>query len=243
MASTSYGVGQYVAAEGHVVLTGRGYPADATRRGVVSCHSNTTSGLSATREPSHQPHLYALADFGLPVISTDLGSIAGAFGNDTARTRVGQAWTYVKSPFGAKTDKMLLFGISGGSLAALNYARQNPTNVAAIALLLPLVNIQDAYDNRGFASQIETAYSNAWAANAATHDPAATGNQAALSGIPIKLWYSTDDAYAVASVVTAYATAVNNAGGSATTASMGAVGHTASALDSRDVLDFLGPYA
>lgn len=241
MARTEYSRGSYVASEAHIGIEGRHYVRSATKRGIVACHGNSQTALTALTDSDHRPPYFGLADRGLCVGSADLGSTAGTpqWGNDTVRTRVGEVWAYLQSRFGAKTDKMLLLALSGGTPAALNYARQNPSNVAAIALLIPIPNVQDAYDNRGFSASIETAYGSAWAASAATHDPAASGNQAALAGIPIHAWTSSNDTAAVASVVNAYAALV---GGSMAVSSMGAIGHSTSALNPNDVYDFFAPY-
>lgn len=228
--------GAYVAAESHVTLAGAA-PAGAVR-GVISCHGSGVLGPAwAMTDPNVAALNQLLASQGFPVICPDLGG-GNTWGNDTSVTRVGQAWTQVVAE-GAKADKVLLLGGSMGTLTALNYAKANPTNVAAIALVLPIVDLQDAHDNRGFTAVSETAYGGnaAYLTALAAHNPAV--NTASFAGIPIKLWYSTDDPYAFPATVTAFDTAI----ASATSQTIGANAHTTAGLDPYQVLDFLRPYS
>ena len=113
-------------------------------------------------------------------------------------------------------------------------------SVAAIALITPVVDVDDIHDNNrnGYAAEIEARYGGLAAFDAAlpTHNPVAFAGQ--LAGIPIKVWISSNDPVVIPATVDAFA-----AGSGAAVASLGAVGHTAGALDGADVASFLLPHA
>lgn len=221
------------------------YSIPTSRKGVVACHSSTGNAPTSFSQADWQNHSARLSDY-FHYIAADLVN-AQNWGTDAAQSRVADSWSYLQTTRGVPSSKTLLFALSMGALAALNWAFDNPTKVAAIALIIPITDLKDAHDNRGFSALIESAQAygshSAYLAAEPTHNPSATGRQAALAGIPIKLWYSTDDPAAVASVCLAWAASMNSQGGNVTTTSMGAVSHTASALDPEQVAEFLLAYA
>lgn len=249
MTTWSRGVGQYVASETHRAAWDRKTKPGA--RAVIyvqGSHGTATSTLNSERAD-----IAALTRAGFIVVWGDLSQTAsqGTFGNTTAQTRIGQLRTFVQgagSPLQAAAGKVHIFAASGGVAAALNYARANPANVASIVGLGPLVDLQDLYTNRLPQSgvtqaEVDTAYGGSVAASYATHNPSASGNQAALSGVPIKLYYSTDDPFIPPSTVTNYQSLVQAAGGTCEIQSLGAVGHTDTGLsyegiETGDVADF-----
>lgn len=234
---TSYGVGRYVASEADVILRGRFAKPTTSKRGIVWCHERGALANFLQVEPLLGAELLTRA--GLPIIAADLGGTA-TWGNDTEQARTQQAWDYLVTAAGCASDKVLLYGMSMGAPGALNWARANPTKVAAVALVLPITDLIGFHDANlgGYATEIETAYGGlaAWNAAKAAHDPLT--HAAEYAGIPIKLWYSTDDSLALPANVTAFAAASG-----ASTQSMGAQGHTAQGLDAAQVLEFLGAYA
>lgn len=241
----SSGVGAYVASEWHYAVWGR-LPS-SVRRGVISLQgSHSLASVLQTATTEDRLRADALAQAGYVVICGDLAQTTsqGTFGNSTAQTRVGQLKTYVQGafPYPAASGKVHLVAGSGGATAALNYARANPTLVASMYLIVPLVDLQDFFTSRtdGTVTQAEVnaAYGGSVAASYATHNPSASGNQAALAGVPMKLVYSTNDLYVPAATVTSYAALVNAAGGSAVAVSQGAQGHSGLGVDPVDVARF-----
>lgn len=188
----------------------------------------------------------ALADAGFVLLAGDIGQPAGetTVGNSTSVTRTGQLKTYIQGSFAmpAASGKVGIFATSGGGLAALNYARANPTLVSCIGLGSVPTNVEQAHDedNAGFAALIDGAYTNhaGYVAAMPAGNPHGTGNQTALAGIPIKMWNSSNDPYNCASMNAAYATLINNAGGTASTVSLGAVGHSITGIDAAQVAAF-----
>lgn len=221
------------------------YAIPSTRRGVVACHSSTGDAAACFSQADWKNHTARLAEF-FHLIAADLTNPQN-WGNDDSQDRAEDSWTHLQSKRGVPSSKCLLLALSMGALTALNWAHDNPTKVAAIALIIPVVNLKDAHDNRGFDTLIDSA--SAYGSHAAylsaepTHNPSATGRQAALAGIPIHIWYSTNDPVYTPTVISDFVTAVNAVGGNATATSMGAVLHTASGLNPDEILDFLLPYA
>jgi pimeloyl-ACP methyl ester carboxylesterase len=247
---TSRGVGQYVASETHDLVWAR--QAKQGLRLVVTCQGSHSLADSVLTADSWQ-RTQVLCDAGFVVICGDLSQTAsqGTFGNDTAQTRVGQLRTFatgtgVPVP---TSGKMHLIGGSGGCTAAINYARANPQNVASMYLIAPLADVENFYSNWTDATitqaEVNKAYNNgvddggtAYTAAMPAHNPSRAGNQAALSGVPMRLAYSTNDPYIPVSTVTNYQSLITAAGGSCSIVSQGAVGHSGTGVDPADVVRF-----
>lgn len=239
---TAWGTGQYAAGEGHVFHYNRLYVGDGTKRPIIWFHQHTGNATSTLQPGTAAYGLDVLAETGHPIIAADLGG-PSTWGSDASLARTTDAFNYIIARMGAKSDKALLWGGSMGTLTALLWAKANPTKVAALAVSLPVLNLQDVHDNRTFGATvygpiIETAYGGAagYAAALATKNPAAT--PASWAGVPMKLWYSEDDPVAIPSEVAAFAAASG-----AQTVSQGAAGHTFNGVDFKKVRDFLTSYA
>lgn len=115
------------------------------------------------------------------------------------------------------TARVHLLGISAGGLAALNFAYHYPELVKSVCIVIPVVDVQDIYDNNrsGFQSVINTAYGgrpgDEW--NPASHPEA-------LRSVPTLIYASEDDPVTPWSVTEAY---VEDSG--AELVSMGAINH------------------
>jgi hypothetical protein len=246
----SRGVGQYVASETHRACWHRLSKTGARLLVFVpGSHSTADSTFNSDRAD-----MEALARAGYVVAIGDISQTLtqGTFGNSTSQSRIASLRTFMQgtsSPLRAAAGKMHMVAGSGGVAAMLNYARANPTNVASMVGLLPLLDLQDLYENRTDATvtqaEINAAYGGNVTASYATHNPSASGNQAALAGIPLKLYYSTNDSYIPVATVTTYKSLLETAGGTCEIESLGAVGHTDTGLAyddpnvSTDVADFL----
>lgn len=251
MACSSRSVGTYVASEVAVAQWGRS--SVAGQRPVIYCQGSHAIADNYLLDSTG----VALSDAGFISVCGDLSQTTtqGTFGNDTARTRVGQLKTFIQgatSPLVAASGKVHILGASGGATAAINYARANPTLVASMYLVAPGVDMLAFYNDAARVAaagitqaELNKAYNagiddggTAYLAAMPSHDPSASGNQAALAGIPMRLVYSTNDTVVPQASVTAYAALVNAAGGTATTASEGAVGHSAAGIDRADLVSF-----
>src|SRR5688500_1203954 len=76
----------------------------------------------------------------MPVIATEVGGVI-SWGNRTAQAAMDATLTYFNDMTGARTDKVILVGQSMGAATVLNWAFNNPTKVAAIALHIPAVDL------------------------------------------------------------------------------------------------------
>lgn len=236
-------VGQYVAAEASTVVASALYKADGVKRPIIFFTGDTSSDRDFLTTPASGSQIAPrLVDLGVPIVSAVFGG-AALWGNDTCQTRIGQAWTYVKAQMGCKADKFIGIGISKGAQALLNYTRNNPSNVAALVGIVPVVNLPNVYaDNAGLQAQIDTAYTDhaTYLTALPTHDPNANTATHLSQGIPIKLISGTSDATVRPADVASFGAAVG-----ATVQSKSGTDHltTAPAVDPvEDVLKFIAPY-
>lgn len=242
---TSRSVGAFRSGEVSVLARSRIGRPDNSRYGAIFC-----PGYNGTADVYFQavynPTLRAMADAGIPVLTADHGG-PSTWGNDTAMAAMDAAYAYLTTTGGAKPGKVLLNGGSMGTLTMLNWTKRNPTKVAGITCALPAVSLTDLHDNRyvdapgttnPIRTLIETAYGGAagYASAVATHDPNLTPS--AFTGIPMRLYYSTDDLIALASLATSFAAAV---GPSVSLVSLGARGHNADNINVQDLLEFALP--
>jgi dienelactone hydrolase len=225
--STSIGTGQYVAAETHMGCNGR-YVKPAARRTVL-IHGGWGQSALSNMPPDNITR--TVGEMGGPVMYADYVN-GKQWGNDTVQSRISSLWSFAQSSFGAKTDKVVLYGTSMGGCCVLNWAIRNVAKVAAILLVIPVVDLGDVYDNNrtsslGFtaSTDIDAAYGGAGSFSGTvrtTHNP--TLNAGALAGVPILQFYSGTDPVCVPSTQTAFQAAV---GSSCTIVNMGNYGHGA----------------
>lgn len=154
-----------------------------------------------------------ITDRNIPVVT--MGTLA-TWGNSAVRADMATLKTTAQTSFFG-SGKVHLLGVSAGGLCALNFAKNNPTLVQSLSLLIPVIDPQAVYDGNlgGFQASISTAYGGR-PANADTPSQ----NAASFIGIPTKIWYSTSDTITSSSITTTFAAAAG-----ATAVSMGAVGH------------------
>lgn len=245
MTATSYasaGSGRAVAADADTLVLPRLWKPDGSRIGVVWCHSSggaAKDALDHFNKPGTARVVKAIADAGYPVAATDMGGSNTTWGNATGQARIGSARSWLQSAaVGAKAGKVIVAGTSMGTLNALNYARSNPANVAAVLLILPAIDMQklrvDNYDGtiRGL---IDTAWGVVYPATLpAGANPTDTPTD--LAGVPIGMWYADDDPFYLSSTLVSYASSQ----GSAAPVSVGSLGHTEAAVAAVPTGDVVG---
>jgi len=237
MAVLSYGVGRYATGEADVLITRRTYRPDGTRRGIIYCHGAGERAISLLNSNSNKTEeavlFQTLAEAGFPLVACDLGTGTGtttgdSWGNTNAQARVADAITWLQSPSGggAKTGQVLMLGISMGNSTMINYAKNNPSNVAAMVGIIPVSDLDDIRNNdrNSYRSWIDTAYGVTYPAALPAGANPATSYSGAV-GIPYKTWYAADDTIVMASTVLALTAAI---GGTAT--SVGNLGHSNAAV-------------
>lgn len=86
---------------------------------------------------------------------------------------------------------------SMGGLTALNFARTQSVKPSAIVAVIPCINLNDIVtnDRGGFASEINTSYGGAYneSTDGATSNPATYQADAAITGIPMLIFYGLTD--------------------------------------------------
>lgn len=236
------GVGQYLVSsptERHVMWHHRLDPLIAgAKTGIVVIHGAGVDADYFLNDPLSNlivPNIVSTNQ--MPAIATDAGGNL-TWGNSTAQTAMDATMTFFTSQMKAD-DRVILLGQSMGGTTVLNWARNNPTKVAAIALHLPIVDLQDIVDNNrgpGLGPTVPPAYGNP-PGNVipSAFNPAA--NTADYVGMPIRIWYSTNDLSCDPTVVTAFGTAVG-----ATMTSLGPVGHSITGIDYDDMSAWIGQY-
>lgn len=252
MLHTQYVTGAIAAGEAQVVYRDKFWKPNAAITPVVYCHHATGGALTPfgpaaaftnVTEQSLAAMIERLTVLGHPCISAD--QAGDSWGNDTGQTRLDGSITQISSITGCSSSKVLLLADSMGSVIALNWARANPTKVAAIAILLPIPDLTWAYSDPGgnvLSTGINTAYGGAPGYTTAqpTHNPALFPG--AYKNMQIKLWYCDNDAVGSASQVSSFVTAVKaqNGSGFISSESMGSFGHTIdSSFNINKVTDFL----
>jgi hypothetical protein len=121
------------------------------------------------------------------------------WGKDAAQTEAIAGKTYVQNPanFAAASGPVPIIGSSMGGLIALLLLVNNPTLFSCVAVGIPAVSPIDIHDNNlgGYASDIESAYTNlaGWNAAKATHDPLTRAAEFVALKDRIKIWYSNND--------------------------------------------------
>lgn len=227
------------------------YVANGSQRPIIWGHGAGGSSTSLYADPTIAVVMNAVASR-FPGVSHLLGG-ADTWGNDASIVKVTDSKTYAQGALGGKSGKVFLCGVSMGALTLLNWAKANPTLVAAFVGILPITNLVWIHDTGGFKAATEAAYGTGAVASfvgnstITAHDPIQT--PASFAGFPMKLYYSNNDAIARPTDVTGFASAVNGAGGNCTTVNMGnssqviGPGHGLENIDPNDVVSFLGQYA
>lgn len=240
---SSYAVGLYQSGEGTTILRPSA-PHDELR-GVVFCHG--AGGLSGnavhlTGVPSQSRLLRRIAAAGHVILSADLGGMF-TWGNDTSITRLGQAITYLRSLDGVADIPPVVLGVSMGGLIALNHAKANPSAVAGVIGLIPVIDPEyvRANDVVGSASIIDSAYGGSYddSTQRADHNPSYWGPL--LSDfVPTRLWHASDDIYCPLATYEAFDVTPDT-----TLFNVGALGHDEDAVAAADedaelILNFIG---
>lgn len=271
MPDSNHGVGRYVASENDVLWMPRGYRGDGSVRGVVYVHGAgelADTPLNRLGGKQAEAALLRAVAAVFPMVMFDAGVFAQGgltdsnnWGNTNGQTRLGQAITFLQTapgaggsqnPLGggAKAGKVHLLSISMGHALSLTYAQANPANVASIAGILPVNDLDDIRDNDRGAAGYRAGISTAWGTAAwtapntpplpAAANPAKPANQTNLLAIPQRIYYAQDDVICTPATSVAL---IANLGPKCTGVNLGNTGGhsdaTIGAVNVGDVLAFL----
>lgn len=223
MTRTSSGQSRYVAAEWDAIYGTNPTFAGTQTNGIIYCHGSGETAATVYADTTAQRLIIDQLANNATVIAADLGG--QTFGNDTAITRIGQAITYLRSTW-AQSGPVVLVAGSMGVLGALSYTLAHPTEVQAVAGIIPGLDLADLM-LRGAAADINAAYGGAY--NDATHGPTHSPVQFAdelPADLPIRLWTSNNDAIAVPATADTFVTARPQT----VRTDLGALGHTSAAV-------------
>lgn len=200
MIRSSFALGRYAAAEYDAVFgTARSFVGDQPS-GVVFCHGSGENAASTIDANVPRALCSGIARHAT-VHAGDLGG--QTWGNDTGIARVVSAGASVHTLWGA-IGPVGLVAASMGFATACAYALANPDEVAWIAGVIPLTDIQDIM-GRGAAAEVDAAYGGAYSniTDGPTHNPVllAPGLPADL---PVHIWTAPDDPLCVPATADAF---------------------------------------
>lgn len=216
MSAITVGNGRIVAGQDDFVAIPKVGPRG--RRPILLCHGQLQATL-AWLTPS------TLGQYGIlqELLKAGFVVLGGYYegpnwGNALAISDMEAFRTYAGT-LGCKNDRLLVLGASMGNYDALMYAVAHPDRVAAIASIIPAIDIDDMRDNNKANARdyINTAWGTPAGSTSATNPlpsnakvlDAANVAAVASSGAPVKLYYSTADTVILPSSVPAYVNALN----------------------------------
>lgn len=146
-----------------------------------------------------------------PMLCPHLGGNA-TWGNPTTQARMDASFSYAQTLPGVATGSVNLLAQSMGALAAIAWARVNKSKIGKIVLIIPVINLKDVRDNSSSQTEIDSAYGGTYSdANfGAAHNPLLIAQSGALAGLPIQLWYGTEDTLCKPEFAQQFATAVGS---------------------------------
>jgi pimeloyl-ACP methyl ester carboxylesterase len=187
---------------------------------VVYCHpSGGGAARAAERGGPEHGLLAALADAGHVVVAPDLGGPSASWGSPAAVEAVAAAAAYVRAR-GADPGPVVVVGASMGAVDMHNFARARPGDVAALAGLAPVCDLEALYALG--ADDLTVNIARAWGVEPGVPLPPEANPARAAREIrcPWLGYFASDDPLVPAASVEAFAGAV---GGRAV--DLGPVGH------------------
>lgn len=220
------------------------FPPTPKLGGVMMVHgagSNATYPLDSYGKQNER--LAAVVDAGFTVTSADNGG-SQTWGNQRSIDALDRAYGHTVSQKGATGSKVAIMGDSMGGVVALGWAAQNRDKVSCFIGTIPVISIHDivSNDRGGYGSLASAAYDGWDAADRQGYDLSLSGGaRTPLRGLPMLIFYGTNDTICVPSVTEAFKTAM---GSSCTLVPM-PLGHEEAAYSTPDrtrIVDFLKQY-
>lgn len=205
---------------------------DGSARGVVVGLSHDTRVAGCFAAPYDQD-VRELAASGLAVVVP--GTSGSAWGNDDAIDGIDRAIEHLRRRRGCQ-HRVALLGYSTGALAVCGWARAHPHEVAALALVTPVLDLELMHEHPSYAVEIERAHGGGttWRGSLPEHDPRTFA--AELRSIPTRVWCASDDPLIPPASVGTFAA---RHGGDISVEDLGSVGHDPAAAPSDAIARFL----
>jgi pimeloyl-ACP methyl ester carboxylesterase len=200
--------------ESHIEITPKIRPA-APQYGVIHLHgASGTAWTALTSLNDGKPHTPAhIARAGYNAIASDAGG-PQTWGNQASIDGAERSYQRIQAIPGTKPGKVFLVGSSMGGLTALNWAAANPTKVAGIIMVIPVINVNDVKTNNrgGYASLVNAAHGGTYdeATMGSTKNPRTQAGLGKYAGIPILLFYGLTDAVCIPGEATGFAADVGS---------------------------------
>lgn len=172
--------------------------------------------------PGLQPIFRALVDEGFAIVAT---TTFYSYGNTAGRTGIANCITYARNTLGCASTPAVLLGASEGANDAMTYAYLNPTMVACVVGIIPIIDLAEIVEQNilNLGASVLTAWGVGSLPLPSDADPMTSAHQALLAQIPMQHWYATDDE--VSANITAF-----RSGTGCDVRSVGALGHTDAAI-------------
>lgn len=192
----------FVAGEQASIYTGRLQRSDG-QVPVVYFHGYQTDPLGM-QDDAWQPLFNGFAGTGSPVIVPELGgqSVWATPALTDNGGLVDDSIDYAHNAVagGIRTDKLIIFGVSMGTVNALawSWRSPNPGRIRAMTLVGPIVNLEKFYnDNAGFQAAIDASWGShgAFLAGLDNADPWRNIDLIRPYGHRITLYYATEDEF------------------------------------------------
>ena len=213
-----------------VLCTPKKWKRDGSKAGVILIPGTDETYTFPFLSTVGQPLIKQFLDAGHPVLAFQASSTVGGAGNlwanDACYAMIAAARTYLQSTaVGAKSGKVILSGLSQGTLDVLAWAGENPSLVAAITGYLPNTDLAATAQAAGYSASVASAYGGSYVqgTHGPTHNPITQASAGKFSSIPsINLVYANNDSVIAFSYPQAFKTAVGN---NVTLIDGGATGH------------------
>ncbi len=191
-----------------------------------------------TTRPTSWPSFRTMANLGYTTLSCELGG-SKTWGNDTAISRITDAYNQLLTLKGVSNEPILIIGQSMGGLNSLVWARTNKSLIHRMALFVPVINLTNVHDNSSYVTDIDAAYGGTYteAAYGATHNPYTFAANGDLNGLVANLWYGTTDSLCLPQFATGIAGMVPSM--TLTPVSGGHAESTIAQIDMTDLATFL----
>lgn len=232
--------GRVIATEQDEFYVPYGWKFDQSKRVVIWNH-----GAGGTYEcgPVEKALAEALGCVWINFTNGNGSSVLRSWGADFSLTGNVTAYTYAKTNFNVADDGMVIWGGSMGGLTAVLTAIEHPDDVAAIGCAIPALDPAYVRDNDPNETDLNKTAIEAFLL-AQPEDPVPADKQAYLLGeefaeteIPCHVWGSSNDQFTPSASTTQF---VTDSGCGFT--SLGAVGHSYTAIDFEEALEFLRPH-